>query len=302
MLPAPSSWKINPAGMLAAAAVLCGLGGAGVLAAREDPRQVAAAQIYGSLTPEQRAKAAFSFDDPDRTKERWFTPGPDRQGIRVRDLTPEQQEAVTKLLQASTSNTGFPKVDAITNKQNRRADAYWLTFFGEPKAGSPWAWRFEGHHFSVTVPFGAEGETRLGPLLLGSNPPVLFPEEHQAALAFHQSLSDEQKKSVELPVQGPMPGAADGVTIKELPEGQRKQAMALLETRLQVYDPETVASIRRYLRAAGGPDRLRVALYGEPTDPSGKYYWKVFEPGFLCYYDGRSGHIHSSTQGAREGK
>src|SRR5580700_1709168 len=62
---------------------------------------LAANQFLDSLTPEEKAAATFSLDDPER--ENWFfTPVP-RKGLPLRDMTVAQQHLATALLSAGLS-------------------------------------------------------------------------------------------------------------------------------------------------------------------------------------------------------
>src|SRR5262245_17415998 len=68
----------------------------------------AAKKFLDGLTPDQRAKAAFAFDSPER--EKWnFVPlqdrekKPTRKGLRLEEMTAPQREAVMALLQTGLS-------------------------------------------------------------------------------------------------------------------------------------------------------------------------------------------------------
>ena len=68
----------------------------------------AAGQFLGSLTPDQRAKAAFAFNSDDRL--RWhFIPNEmfPRKGLMLKDMTEEQRQLAEGLLKTGLSSHGF---------------------------------------------------------------------------------------------------------------------------------------------------------------------------------------------------
>jgi hypothetical protein len=63
------------------------------------------------------------------------------------------------VLQA-TSGTGFP----------RGIEDYSVTLFGEPSDTAPWAWRFEGHHISLSITVAPGRGFTVTPTFLGADP------------------------------------------------------------------------------------------------------------------------------------
>jgi Protein of unknown function (DUF3500) len=63
------------------------------------------------------------------------------------------------VLQA-TSGTGFP----------RGIEEYSVTLFGEPSDTAPWAWRFEGHHISLSITVAPGQGFPVTPTFLGADP------------------------------------------------------------------------------------------------------------------------------------
>ena len=53
--------------------------------------------------------------------------------------------------------------------QPRGFENYYLTFFGAPSTTAPWAWRFQGHHISLSVTLAA-GDISVTPSFLGAAP------------------------------------------------------------------------------------------------------------------------------------
>src|SRR5207249_1781467 len=77
----------------------------------------AAADFLAALTPEQKAKTVFAFDDKERLA--WdFVPlqkgdQPTRKGLRLEEMNPKQREAARRLLRAGTSESGFRDATTI---------------------------------------------------------------------------------------------------------------------------------------------------------------------------------------------
>src|SRR6478752_2106507 len=120
-----------------------------------------AAKAYlNSLTPEQRTKTVFPFDDAERLNWR-FIPVEDRKGVPLREMTSAQKHLAEALLSAALSNQSIIKAHTIMSldqvlkereakqaKQQfeRDPEKDYVTIFGEPSETGTWGFRFEGHH------------------------------------------------------------------------------------------------------------------------------------------------------------
>ena len=123
-----------------------------------------AAKAYlNSLTPEQRAKTVYPFDDAERLNWR-FIPVEDRKGVPLREMTSAQKHLAEALLSAALSNQGIIKAHTIMSldqvlkereakqaKQQfeRDPEKDYVTIFGEPSETGTWGFRFEGHHVAT---------------------------------------------------------------------------------------------------------------------------------------------------------
>ena len=72
----------------------------------------AAVAFLQSLSPEQKAKAQFTFEDGERYN--WNYVPIDRKGIPLRELSSAQREAGLNLLRIALSDSGYNKTIAIT--------------------------------------------------------------------------------------------------------------------------------------------------------------------------------------------
>src|SRR5262249_314951 len=117
----------------------------------------AAERFLASLSPEQKGKAVFAFDDRERTN-RNFIPlqdknnSPTRKGLRLEEMSAEQKKLAADLLRAGTSQTGFTKATTIMSLEAILADLekgganvrnpewYFVTLFGTPGKSGKWGW------------------------------------------------------------------------------------------------------------------------------------------------------------------
>lgn len=220
---------LRPMFLIATVAIV---GGAALVAqtARTPGGEMAAAAnaMLNSLTPEQKQKASFAYDDPHRTA--WFfTPQqnaqrqPTRKGLRIEELSAEQRTAVLGLLKAGLSSTGYDQATTIMSLESvlhslekngrnvRNPNWYFVSVFGTPSTTGQWGWRFEGHHMSINFTLDKGQVVTATPTLFGANPAEIrsgpmkgkrtLPAIEDHAKALIASLSPEQKKIAQQPKQ-----------------------------------------------------------------------------------------------------
>src|SRR5256884_3590590 len=173
----------------------------------------AAQHFLASLTPEQHAKAAFTFQDDERLN--WHFIPRERKGLPLLDMTPPQRDLAHALLAAGLSQRGYIKAVTIMSLEDvlrilekadpnyRNPEKYYFSVFGEPSDTGTWGFRVEGHHVSqnFTIVNGKVADT---PSFFGANPAevregprkglrVLTAEE-DLARDLLESLTPDQKK------------------------------------------------------------------------------------------------------------
>lgn len=141
----------------------------------------AANAFLAALTPEQRAKASMSFDDPERHV--WQESPGVRSGVVLRDLNDAQKKLAMALLRTGVGERGYQKIqmsmarETVLSAQQktpegqavRNPDLFYITIFGTPSATTPWGWTYEGHHISTH--FTVRGNSvSTAPIFLGSQP------------------------------------------------------------------------------------------------------------------------------------
>jgi Protein of unknown function (DUF3500) len=137
-----------------------------------------AAAFLAALRPEQVPAATRDFDaEADR---RWieYRPQP-RPGLSLADLGLEARKAAHRLLATALSPPAFAQAMSVialeevldrreNGVRNRHSEDYRVVVFGRP-GDDRWAWRFEGHHLSVTMTV-VDGVISPAPVFLGANP------------------------------------------------------------------------------------------------------------------------------------
>jgi hypothetical protein len=124
-------------------------------------------------------KLKLTLDDPWR--EKWQYWPAERSGLTF-DLMHAKHRALThELLWVLLSNRGYHKLLNIMQLENvlqpisntgfpRGIEEYSVTLFGEPSDTVPWAWRFEGHHISLSITVAPRQGFTVTPTFLGADP------------------------------------------------------------------------------------------------------------------------------------
>ena len=124
-------------------------------------------------------KLKLTLDSPER--EKWAYWPTERSGLSF-DLMHAKHRALThELLWLLLSNRGYHKLLNIMQLENvlqatsgtgfpRGLEDYSVTLFGEPSDTAPWAWRFEGHHISLSITVAPGQGFTVTPTFLGADP------------------------------------------------------------------------------------------------------------------------------------
>ncbi|HEX9065645.1 MAG TPA: DUF3500 domain-containing protein [Streptosporangiaceae bacterium] len=274
--------------------------------------RAAAAALLDELDGEQRALAALPFSD--EQSRRWLEYRPQRRpGACLAGVGPAGRKAAHRLLATGLSEPAYAQAMAIVSLEEvldrregwlrgRHSGDYWVSVFGNPAADELWAWRFEGHHLSVTMTISSQNISP-APVFLGANPHrvahagrvvsrPLAPEEDvaralldalgsggRARAVVADAAPDDIRSATRPRVQaglGP-PGIAAG----ELGPGAR----ALLTELVAVYLgrlPEPLASAQA--ARVAGDETLAFAWEG-PLHPGARHYYRIQADDLLIEYD-----------------
>jgi uncharacterized protein DUF3500 len=284
----------------------------------------AAQHFLASLTPEQRAKAAFTFQEDERLN--WHYIPKERKGLPLLEMSMAQKALAHALLSAGLSQQGYIKAvtimsldDVLRIMENddgnrRNPEKYYFTVFGEPSDTGTWGFRVEGHHLSqnFTVVNGKVADT---PSFFGANPAEVRegPRKGLRTLAAEEdlgrdlleSLSTEEKKVAivtpdaykdiltEASRKAALAGQPSGLSATKM----SKKQFELLQTLISSYAqnvPEQLAQARmEQLKKAG--TNVFFAWAGV-EQRGGPHYYRIQTPTFLIEYDNtqnNANHIHS---------
>ncbi len=287
----------------------------------------AARQFLASLTPEQRAKASFAFDDQERFT--WYYIPKVRNGLTLKAMTPAQREKAQALLKTTLSARGMTQILHIqndlepflksieppNNPNNRDPELYYFSVFGTPGDKAAWGWRMEGHHISMNFTIANGVLSAWTPDFRGANPAevmqgplkglrVLSTEE-DAGFALLHALDAQQKQTAVLQVDTPRdivtrnekrvnPLSPDGLPASKMTDAQKKMLRDIINAYATHMTQEIAAERMQKIEAAGF-DKVAFAWAGADALHQAHYY-RVQGPTFLIEMDntqGNANHIHS---------
>jgi hypothetical protein len=282
------------------------------------------------LDDAQRADATFPFDSDERFV--WaYTPGT-REGLAIRDMRPDQRQAVTRILATSLSERTEGEVGTIMGLetvlgeveraagrggwQRRDPELYWFAVFGEPEDAASWSWRVGGHHIAVHVTIAGGKVIGSTPSFLGANPAIVpsGPRAGFRALAGEEALARElldglgpdERGTAIVSDRAPadiLTGNAARTDGRDVPAGVRYGRLAAagrsaLERLVRHYvgrvRPE-VADAEWARIVDAGLDDVSFAWAGA-IEPGRGHYYAVHGPRFLIEYDNTqngANHIHT---------
>ena len=285
----------------------------------------AADTFLNSLTPDQRAKAVFTFDDEQRFD--WhFIPRP-RKGLPLKEMDQRQRDLGKALIGTGLSEQGLAKafnimsLDAVLREMEKGAgpvrdpEMYFLSLFGDSRPGKPWGWRLEGHHISVNFTLADDKRVSSTPLFFGANPAEvregprkgtrILAAEEDLGRSLIRSLDDSQRARAIVTQEAPREIISGNVRKAELltPAGiqanklSQKQAeilMSLLKEHSSRVAPD-IAAIRMDKIRSGGFGGVSFAWAGG-VEIGQPHYYRIQGPSFLIEYDNtqnNANHVHT---------
>jgi hypothetical protein len=284
----------------------------------------AANRFLAALTPEQRSKAAFSFEDAERVN--WAFVPQERKGLPLREMSPYQKHLASALLSAGLSQTGYIKAVTIMSledvlrimenatEERRNPEKYYFSIFGKPSDMGTWGYRVEGHHVSQNYTV-VNGQVLDAPSFFGANPAEVRqgPRAGLRVLAAEEDLGREVISSLDAGQQkvaivdqkayndiltsnsrrAALKGQASGLSASKMTAKQFDRFMALLDEYAHNL-PDQVAEAREAQIKKAGKDIFFAWAGGlERGDP---HYYRIQSPTFLIEYDNsqdEANHIHS---------
>lgn len=311
------------------------LGGAlvlpGLVRAR-DPMANAALAFLESIGPGRHDDVIYPFDGDERAD--WHFVPRSRIGIALKDLNQEQRDLVFALLHTALSDQGMRKVEGVIqleailgeitgNTWFRDPENYSLAIFGDAAGNMPWAWRFEGHHLSLSFTVDPGYGFAVTPAFFGTNPAEVgdghqhaglrvLKREHDLAFQIVGGLSDTQRQTAVLQPRSfgdilTGPGREDslrqpqGLPLSAMDSAQRGQVFDLVEAYVRNMRAAVAEQEMRDLSAAG-LEKLHFAWAGSTT-PDAPHYYRLHGPTVIIEYDNTQGggnHVHSVWHDPRD--
>jgi hypothetical protein len=273
-------------------------------------------------------RLVLAFDDPQR--ENWQFWPTSRVGLPLEYMSAAERRATHDLLASVLSTQGYLKAVHIMQLEQildsldeggipRSVDHYVLAIFGTPSLTEPWAWRFEGHHVSLSVMSSPDG-VAVTPSFLGSNPaqvtsgPLagfrvhgavedlardlvtsLNPEQSARAIVSEQAPSEIYTANMNKPrtdwnlwLEAVEP---EGIETDDLNEMQQHWVGLIIDEVFGNYRPDLQASYREALDTG----ELRFAWMGS-TERGSPHYFRLQGTDFLYEYDNvqnGGNHVHA---------
>jgi hypothetical protein len=280
----------------------------------------AAERFLASLEPEQKSKAALEFDSLERTK--WhFIPLPERKGLQIKEMKPEQPQEALALLRSCVSEVGYHKAEVImgleailrelektrTGGPIRDPERYYWVVYGKPEPIGSWGLSIEGHHLSLNFVVKDGKLSSFTPSFFGANPAIVHSHvtggapvgtrilDKEEVLAFELlgSLDADQRKLAVIAAEAPKDvrsagevqppqTAPEGLPGKQLKPEQLKTLEALLHTYLNNM-PAEIAEARKDEVAKSGLENAYFAWAGADKPGIGHYY-RVQGPTYLVEF------------------
>jgi len=285
----------------------------------------AGAAWLSRLDQQQRREAQLEWSN--RWRESWHYVPRSRPGVPLRAMSPAQTAAAWDMLGTLLSARGLEqvrgqlKIEGILGELSgspgfRDPGNYALVIFGDPAGNGPWAWRFEGHHLSLSVLVAPGHGVAVTPTFFGANP-AKVPQSHahggfrlvgaeeDAAFSLFQSLDASLRSQAVIGdrslgdiVSGPGRELSlqryEGVPLARLNEAQRGGIVRILELYTSTMRDEIATSALAKVREAG-VEALHFAWAGSPARGR-PHYFRIHGPTALVEYDNTqdgANHVHS---------
>lgn len=186
------------AGMLGAAGLVRPASANAALGAEMRAR---ASAFLAALDEGQRSATTFSFDDRNWQRWNYMTGSAVSPGLPLERMSDEQKVLALDLLRSGLSEAGMDKAERVMVLQDvlrdelnkgapdRNSERFSTAIFGTPSDTGTWAWRFEGHHLTLTYTLVGDEIVSVTPSSFSSDPNTVASGPHRGLVA----LVDEEE-------------------------------------------------------------------------------------------------------------
>lgn len=270
--------------------------------------------LLAQLSETQRGRVSFAIDDIEWRK--WLNVDNgiyDRQGVSLKEMTPQQKVLVFDMLQQSLSARGLRqtrdimKTDQTLKELNGGAEhldeeLYFITIMGTPSETKPWGWQIDGHHLAINY-FILGDQVVFSPAFMGAEPVItssgkykgntLFQDEQNLGLALMQSFNAMQQTSARVDekrrenlkaagFQDNLVLDYQGINAKDITPSQREALTGLIEQYVgKIRDGHAqvkMEDINKHI------DNTWFGWAGDTTD-DGVFYYRIHSPVVLIELD-----------------
>ncbi len=289
-----------------------------------------ASAFLSTLEAPQAQAARFDLDDPTRIAWSFMLGSRRAPGLALEQMSPAQKDAALALLATGLSARGIEKAEHIMLQQDilrdewgkgaadRNRERFSVMIFGTPSADAPWAWRWEGHHLSLSFTLVGDEIVSVTPSAFSSEPNtvpsgpheglVVLTEEEALARTLFTDLTDAQRGLALVNPNSPgnilttngretrYDGDTRGLPLAEMTATQRDLTLRLIEVYTwEPYAGTLGASVRQ--RTEAGIDSTRFIWAG--ADLSGSIYYRLHSDTFLIEFAtlrNQPQHLHAVYQ------
>lgn len=298
---------------VAAAAVPLFAGSAFAAPTPKSAAETVAAELYKSLSEQQRKVVCFDFDHDLRKKinANWHIT---KQKIDDAFYTKEQRAQANEIVKRVCSEDGYQRLLKQTEYDDGGIGAYSMAFFGTPDSGK-FQWTLTGRHLTLRADGNSVDKAAFGgPLIYGhgeENPKEnLYHYQTKQTNEVFKALDAKQAEKALL-ANAPGEAAVDiqgakgkfpGIGVGELSSDQQKLVEDTLKVLLAPYRQEDAEEVMAMLKADGGVGKLHMAFYqtGDLNKDKEWDIWRVEGPSFVWHFRGAP-HVHAYINIAAKG-
>ena len=154
-----------------------------------------ATAFLATLDPDRHAEATFGFASDIRRRWNYMLGARTAPGLPLEHMTEPQKVAALDLLATALNDAGLAKAQRVMVLQevlgergglfsaDRSRDRFSTAIFGTPSPTSPWGWRFEGHHLTLSFTLVGTEVVSVTPSSFSSNPNMVSDGRHRGLVA-----------------------------------------------------------------------------------------------------------------------
>lgn len=273
--------------------------------------------FMATLSPEQRETASFPFGGMQFRQWNYMTGSAISPGIRLEQMTADQKTSALNLLAASLSKAGFEKANRVMVQQDilrdlmnkgtrdRNRERFSVMLFGQPSTTDMWAWRWEGHHLSLTYTLKGHTVVSVTPNSFSSEPNtvwggphkglVALPDEERMGRTLFGDLPARLKQTARIDTMSPgnvlaLAGSEDdiqdreGVPWADLSSSQRDLVLRLVDIYTSDHLPADLARLQRARVRSGDLMSARFGWAGDEARDGASVYYRIHGDAFLIEF------------------